>query len=547
MKPAFFRRSSSRALLLIWVCFLARGTFYNFALPLWEGWDEYAHYAYVEHLAAGGGDLPLAGEGRISREVRASLDIAPLAWIAHRMVPGSLSYEQFWALSPGERKARTVQLERLPASWRSQAAADAVLWEAQQPPLYYWLMQLPLWLSGELPLAGRVFWLRMWSLAVASLVIPVGYLAARRLSGEERVALGVIACIAVLPGLAIDVCRVGNEGPAIVLYATLLYLMARLTVQPGYRRLWLAAGVVVGAGLLSKAYFVATWTSLLVAAGWLVFRDRAQWRQIVSGCLMALAVAGLLAGWWYGFIYESTGTLTGQIQTVGIRGLSAGARLEGLLRMNWRQAVDTAVTSHVWFGGWSFLQVRSWIYHLSRLFLLAGLLGGVWALTGRRRNVVLVCSFLLAPVLAALAYHALVGYLTIGQSTTNGWYLYAVVVPEVLLLYTGIATLLPAPAQRWIAPAAAWGAAALDVYGMLFLMLPYYGGLIRHLPDGRLETFHLADLGRWSAAELSERLAGHHPGWFLLLALLWLAATLALPLLAWRVTDTTKNAGPSAG
>jgi hypothetical protein len=40
--------------LLLWACFVLRGTFYACAIPLWEGFDEYAHYARIEFLATAG-------------------------------------------------------------------------------------------------------------------------------------------------------------------------------------------------------------------------------------------------------------------------------------------------------------------------------------------------------------------------------------------------------------------------------------------------------------------------------------------------------------
>ena len=40
-----------RTLVFVWLCFLARGVFYCVSLPLWEGFDEYAHFARVQHVA----------------------------------------------------------------------------------------------------------------------------------------------------------------------------------------------------------------------------------------------------------------------------------------------------------------------------------------------------------------------------------------------------------------------------------------------------------------------------------------------------------------
>ena len=41
---------SNRAVVLIWVLFLLRGTFYATVIPIWEGLDEFAHFAYVDWL-----------------------------------------------------------------------------------------------------------------------------------------------------------------------------------------------------------------------------------------------------------------------------------------------------------------------------------------------------------------------------------------------------------------------------------------------------------------------------------------------------------------
>ena len=58
------------SLLVIWLCFLVRGVFYAAALPLWEGYDEYSHFAYVQHVAVHG-SIPVPGVSGMSREVAA--------------------------------------------------------------------------------------------------------------------------------------------------------------------------------------------------------------------------------------------------------------------------------------------------------------------------------------------------------------------------------------------------------------------------------------------------------------------------------------------
>ena len=72
---------TSRALWLacIWILFLVRGLFYVSFVPLWEGFDEWAHYAVLQNIATSG-HLLIGTADPVSREVQASLQLAPLPW-----------------------------------------------------------------------------------------------------------------------------------------------------------------------------------------------------------------------------------------------------------------------------------------------------------------------------------------------------------------------------------------------------------------------------------------------------------------------------------
>src|SRR5438309_248236 len=41
-----------RLLFLVWIAFVTRGLFYCVQQPMWEGYDEWAHFAYIQHVAA---------------------------------------------------------------------------------------------------------------------------------------------------------------------------------------------------------------------------------------------------------------------------------------------------------------------------------------------------------------------------------------------------------------------------------------------------------------------------------------------------------------
>ena len=99
------RLGEYRALALLWLCFVVRGVYYSSAMPLWEGYDEYSHFAFVEYLVQQG-SLPVPGATRNSYEVESSLQAYPLPWTQQDLQPGAITYERWWSLTPADRARR---------------------------------------------------------------------------------------------------------------------------------------------------------------------------------------------------------------------------------------------------------------------------------------------------------------------------------------------------------------------------------------------------------------------------------------------------------
>jgi len=110
------------------------------------------------------------------------------------------------------------------------------------------------------------------------------------------------------------------------------------------------------------------------------------------------------------------------------------------------------------------------------------------------RDVLVLAAFYLC-FWAGLAYHVLITFLHVGVSASTGWYLYAAVAAEGVLLVWGLMAFFPA---RVVLPSLAIAVAGLDLYGTHALLMPYYSGLtfhdngavspalvvtIRHLPE----------------------------------------------------------------
>jgi 4-amino-4-deoxy-L-arabinose transferase-like glycosyltransferase len=544
------------------MCFLVRGFFYSSLFPLWEGYDEFSHFAYVQHLAVQG-ELPVLNQTRVSREVHESVRLVPLPWMLGELPPPHVTHDAYWQLPAEERKQRQQQFRALSPEWASQPAPDDLgfFWEAQQPPLYYWLFSWPLRLAAGSELSDRVMLLRWLSVGFASLVIPLGFLLARRVFGEDGPALGSVALVAAMPELMVDICRVGNESPAIVLYTLLLYFTLKMAEGPERVMSGWLLGLILGLGLLTKAYFLAALPALALTYAWRWWRWPGERRKIVLHGAVASAVAVLLAGWWYRYNLLLTGSLTGQGDDAALGEMPLLELLGHVAEVDWYHAADSIFFSHIWFGNWSFLQVRSWMYHSFRTIILLAIVGLamlVWRLWRKQKDSSSLPSATPLLVLAAfygffwmgLAYHILVTFVNRGLSASTGWYMYSLVMAEVLLATLGLFALCPARWRRWILPAGTGLFVLLELYATHLLLIPYYTGLIAHKPNGHLASFYVSQLREVGLGTVLERLLVNKPAFLsepvlVVLWLLFLAATVGLVALSVRASQKRSTCVPT--
>ena len=74
-------------------------------MPLWEGYDEWPHFAYVQELAVSG-DALVDRNQLISQEIDTSLRLAPVLWELREYPAPSVTENEYWRLPEKERVAR---------------------------------------------------------------------------------------------------------------------------------------------------------------------------------------------------------------------------------------------------------------------------------------------------------------------------------------------------------------------------------------------------------------------------------------------------------
>jgi hypothetical protein len=177
------------------------------------------------------------------------------------------------------------------------------------------------------------------------------------------------------------------------------------------------------------------------------------------------------------------------------------------------------------------------MYHVFYAIAIAALLGLIALVWPKRlaakhpRGLMLLACFEVC-FCACLAYQVTIAQIVYKQPMTAGWYLYCLVFAEVILICAGLMALLPVRRRIWAPVALTTLFALLDLYGMNFVLMPYYLGWNAHTAAGRLPAFRLAQAWQTGLPEISARVMLNSPylgspAQFYTLWLMYWLATLA--------------------
>lgn len=440
----------TRAVLLLLGAWLALGLAHISFLPPWEGFDEPAHFSYVQHVAAAG-TWPAREESFLAADVEAYTRLGPMPYDT---LPRGVTYERFFAGPPGTIAALRRLLHDRPVRPRTYAPSAIVNWERKHPPLGYALLAPVYRLTESRPWLVQLWWLRAASYAAAwaalAVVAATCAVRARRASGPERAAwqwaaLGVSLWPACFPAWFPAMARLGNDGLS-ALAASLLWLAlvvrARRAAAPTSAAVF---GVVLGLGGLVKAYFLAI--APAVALYVLCRRDleRRTSRRVVAAALV-LGLTAAVSAWWYlehGQPYASV--------LLARRGGGLLAALAERFSVHaWLRGHAALVASFAWSGSWSF--ARPLYIFFVPLVALVVVASGAAARALRRTaatDPAMLPLWLAAPVVAALGYYVLVRVALTGEGRlAAGYYLHVLAGPLGTTLGLAIGTVWPRRALR---------------------------------------------------------------------------------------------------
>ncbi len=323
---------------------MVNASLYSALLPLWEGFDEAFHYAYVETLWQTG-RLPQLGRTLVPNDVFRSLELVPFSHVVHRWIPGSITFDAWFLLPQAEKEQRRRELELIRPEPASSSRPN---YQAHQPPLPYIMLVLLDWPMSKAPITIRVLALRLFAAALSTILLYLGATALlRTLEIPERFANAALFTIFCSQMLYATIAHVANDWLAVGASALFIAALVEFFKKPDRRSASIAA-FWLAVGLLAKAYFLVFALLALAVTVALLWRRRTRVNTVLGGAMLVLA----LAGPWYirnVVLYGNVGGTHEAFDGIGIRQALAAAP-----HIDWVATTGFLARGAIWTGNGSF-------------------------------------------------------------------------------------------------------------------------------------------------------------------------------------------------
>ena len=487
MKKEFFLIS----IIFLLIGNLCLGISHVAMLPPWEGFDETAHYSYLQQIADIG-TLPRLGKDRLSGDVERYRAFAPIPYSGTPPMEnnGGFTYKSFFEASPDIVQRGYEHVHIRPNEPRHYTEGAGLNWQSQHPPLYYFVLSLIYSRTQHLSWSEQILILRLISYLFAWMALIVGiyscFVMIQKKTETASVAywaaLGIAIWPILFPAWFPDMARLGNDSLCALIMALVWFVCVKVYVNKVSLGYSLALGVLLALGCLTKAFFVPVTVGVL---GFWCFRYwKLAGKQFIRTRLVHLSLIPILilfiAGWWYiANLYEN-GTVPGSIEVIMLR--DAGGLLKGLQEnfsiVAWLRGHLVLITTLSWCSSWSW--VRPPYIFLAPMVFIVVLVFISYVISLRRfdvKSIFWLPAWCILPTLLGFSYHVLLRVALTGEGKgTSGYYLNFLVVPLGVALGVGFGALWVKRAFRIMASVLALYAIILSV-GTTWAQILLFSGI----------------------------------------------------------------------
>jgi 4-amino-4-deoxy-L-arabinose transferase-like glycosyltransferase len=413
---------------ILLIVFFAKQVFNVFVFPPFTGHDEVAHFAYIRTVA----DehripiIPERDEWRISWEDRTT---PPGDYFPNDLY----KYRRYvldWCCNPLDQP-RFSETPPGGMSLGGELFPNGWQYVANHPPLYYVVMTPVYALSDSMSLEAQQYVLRAAAIPIGMLIVWLTYLMAGLLFPRDRFMMAVAPTfVAFQTQVSYEAAMINNDIMLVGFFTLLVYLLIR-GIRRGYTlQSSVVIGLVLGLGLLAKASMLSA--APLVAIALIFGVGVRQVRRWVTYGVAAIFVAALVSWPWYAFLYRTYGNLSGLEQVKA-------------LQFNWTYQFEDppSIWDLFWNRGFAELRWRE-----------------TWGEFGWR------------------LIHL------------EGWLLFAIGIPLLVMTIAAIGTLIAGSWKRWTGRLSGWAVLSREQVTGLWLLLAVcviaYGAMLQFGTDFEL-------------------------------------------------------------
>ena len=535
MKNLFKFNNVESAITLLLLGNFLLGASYIAMLPIWEGFDETAHFSYLQQVADNR-KIPLDGKDPISTDIEKYYDHAPVphALSAEFRSKERLTYRSFFS-KPAELLSHSKDFIHSTNNPRKYLPGKGYNWESQHPPFYYILLSPIYSVTNRLSWGKQIFILRMVSYTFAWLGLVVAIFicleTAKNQSSLNKIYLWNWAAIGAglwpifFPAWFSDMARIGNDSLCCFLLSLIWFISIKMTSIEVSFKYFLLLGLLLGIGCLTKAIFVPLTVGVL--SFWLFrawkLQGRAGLLKTMRLCSFVILTILASSGWWYWNNHVQYGVISGNIDLKLLK--QAGGLWNGLETnfsfYQWIRSNAALLVSFGWIGSWSL--VKPPLIFLTPIIFMLLLLVYAYLKTIRYSNIISSEWFpvwLVLPILIGLSYHILVRIALTGEGRgTPGFYLHILAAPMSAVLGLSLHKIWANNFLKTIMQVL-FGYIILFSIGTTWSQSLFFSGLISASKEGRVYSFTEQLPPFFGLAEVYQRLnilAYPNVGFFLLI------------------------------
>jgi 4-amino-4-deoxy-L-arabinose transferase-like glycosyltransferase len=401
-----------KAIVPLLVAFIILAIAYSVTNPLHEATDELRHYRFVRTIATTG-QLPVQGQELCRSQshhppLYYALGALATFWIdTGRDLCDTPPENPFWAYRYWEvgrdNKNQFLHGQDETFPWNGEALGVQIL-----RGINILLGAAVVWLTWA---SGRVIW-----------------------PDRPAIAIGAAALVAFNPMFLYMSGSINNDVIAAFSGSAILFACLYLLHDPGGLRLrWgLILGTLFGLALMSKSNLAVSIIFIELVISWAAWRKNQGWQWVIAN-LLIIAIAGLIAGWWFLRNLSLYGDLTG---------FSAVTELWGARDPTESFALAISELPYAWstlWGRFGFGQIPLPHAIYNGLLILTGI-GLTGAILGffrsAARSVKVSLAFLALYVL--LFFLVLFGYMLVSPAGPNGRFFFPALSALALLIFFGL-------------------------------------------------------------------------------------------------------------